>query len=259
MSEQIAQRSPEWHKQRAKKFTASPIVNLCADGSRKMTEEELVAYKLENPKSRKTITWDIPEGLKTYALEKAIDFFVDPEEDAYLSASVQEGKEREPLAFEKFKNQKALEFLEVYESEFVSNDGVSGSSPDGIVSNNSVLEIKCPNKTTFFRVVLTNEVDKKYFFQMQKQMKDTGALQCYYFVYYIQDGEEYWHEIIVPRCEETIALIEERILIAVKLRDEYVETIKKNAQWLGNPVAVNNIVVNDAKVFDPASISNEDF
>lgn len=256
MSEQIQQRSPEWHKQRVKKFTASKIVSLCADGSRKMTEEELTEFKKENPKSRKTTTWDIPEGLKTYALEKAIDFFVDPDEDTFLSQAVEDGKETEPLAFEKFSSLKAMEFLEVTEAEFVCRDGVSGSSPDGIVSNNSVLEIKCPNKTTFFRVVLTNEVDKKYFFQMQKQMKDTGATQCYYFVYYIQDGEQYWHEIVVPRCEKTIALIEERILIAVKLRDEYVQTITKNAQWIGNPV---NVIVNDAKVFDPTSISNEDF
>jgi len=256
MSEQIQQRSPEWHKQRAKKFTASKIVSLCADGSRKMTEEELIEFKKENPKSRKTTTWDIPEGLKTYALEKAIDFFVDPDEDTFLSQAVEDGKETEPLAFEKFQSIKAMEFLEVSEAEFICKDGVSGSSPDGIVSNNSVLEIKCPNKTTFFRVVLTGEIDKKYFFQMQKQMKDTGATQCYYFVYYIQDGEQYWHEIVVPRCKETIALIEERILIAVKLRDEYVQTITKNAQWLGNPV---NIIVNDAKAFNPASISNEDF
>lgn len=252
MSEQIQQRSPEWHKQRAKKFTASKIISLCADGSRKMTEEELTQHKIDNPKSRKTTTWDIPEGLKTYALEKAIDFFVNPEEDLYLSAAVEEGKETEPLAFEKFKSNKALEFLQVDEAVFVSNDGVSGSSPDGLVSNDSVLEIKCPTKTTFFKVVLTGEIDKKYFFQMQKQMKDTGAKQCYYFVYYIQDGEEYWHEILVPRCEETIALIEERILIAVGLRDEYVEQIRNNAQWLTKDVK-------EIKVFDATTLSNEDF
>lgn len=252
MSDSIQQRSPEWHKQRAKKFTASKIISLCADGSRKMTEEELKQYKIDNPGSRKTTTWDIPEGLKTYALEKAADFFVNPDEDTYLSAAVEEGKETEPLAFGKFSAIKALEFLQVQEADFVSNDGVSGSSPDGIVSNDSVLEIKCPNKTTFFRVVLTGEIDKKYFFQMQKQMKDTGAKQCYYFVYYIQDGEEYWHEILVPRCEETIALIEERILIAVDLRDEYVRTITNNAQWLSKNV-------NEIKVFDATTLSNEEF
>lgn len=249
----ISQRSPEWFKQRAKKATASRIIELCADGSRKMTEEELKKWKEENPKSKKTTTWDIPDGLKSYALEKAIDFFVDPEEDMYLSQSVEEGKEREPFAFEKFKSLKSSEFLEVKEAEFVSNDGESGSSPDGLVSNESVYECKCPNKKTFFKVVLTGEIDKKYFFQMQKQMKDTGAKQCYYFVYYVQDGEEYWHEIIVPRCEETIKLIEERVLIFVELRNKYVEQIKHNAQWLkhGN--------INEIKVFLPEDISNEEF
>lgn len=254
MSQQIQQRSPEWYKQRAKKFTASKILSLCADGSRKMTEEELAQHKIDFPKSRKTTTWDVPEGLKTYALEKAIEFFVDPEEDTYLSEAVEEGKEKEPLAFEKFSALKAVDFLTVEEAEFISKDGVSGSSPDGLVSNNSVLEIKCPSKTTFFRVVLTGEIDKKYFFQMQKQMKDTGASQCYYFVYFIQDGEEYWHEILVKRCEDTIKLIEERILIAVELRDKYVEQIKKNAQWL-NPVRP----VEEIEVFDPTIISNEEF
>lgn len=247
----ISQRSPEWYKQRAKKFTASKIVSLCADGSRKMTEEELVQWKKNNPGSRKTTTWDIPEGLKTYALEKAIDFFVNPDEDTFLSQAVEEGKEREPFAFEKFKSLKANEFLDVQEAEFISNDGNSGSSPDALISDGNVAEFKCPNKLTFFRVVLTGEIDKKYFFQMQKQMKDTGAKQCHYFVYFVHEAEEFWHEIIVPRCEETIALIEERILIAVKLRDEYVQTISKNAQWLKS--------ANEIKVFSPEHISNEDF
>ena len=228
----ILQRSPEWFQSRKKKFTASEIVRLCSDGSRKMTDEEIEQHKIENPKSRKTTTWYVPDGLKTYALEKAIEHFLDPEEDSFLSQAVQDGKEREPLAFEKFKNNKALEFLEVQEAEFVTNDPNSGSSPDGVVSDNSVLEIKCPNKTTFFKVVLFDFIDQKYFFQMQKQMKDTGSKQCYYFVYYIQDGEEFWHEIIVPRCEETITLIEERIIIASELRDEYIQSIYKKAQWL---------------------------
>ena len=234
----IEQRSPEWHALRAKKFTASKIISLCADGSRKMTEEELANREKGN---RKTTVWDIPEGLRSYALEKAIEFFVDPDEDNFLSQGVQEGKEREPLAFEKFKSIKELDFLQVKEAEFVvGEDGNSGSSPDGIVSDGSVLEIKAPNKQTFFKVVLDGEIDKKYFFQMQKQMKDTGAKQCYYFVYYIQDGDEFWHEIVVPRCEETIALIEERIKIATELRDLYVAKIRKNAQWISKTVISND-------------------
>lgn len=230
--ENIQQRSPEWFKLRKGKFTASQIINLCADGSRKMTEEELVQHKLEFPKSRKTTIWDIPDGLKTYALEKAVEFFLDPEEDTYLSQAVQDGKEREPLAFEKFKSIKELDFLDVKEAYFVSTDSKSGSSPDGLVSDNSVLEIKCPTKINFFKVVAFDYIDNKYFYQMQKQMSDTGSKQAYYFVYYIQDGEEFWHEILVPRCEKTISLIKERIEIAVKLRDEYIALIKEKAQWL---------------------------
>lgn len=228
----MEQRTDEWYNARIGRFTASDCIDLCADGSRKMTDEELRIFKENNPKSRKTTTWDIPDGLKTKALQKAVEHFIGRKEDSeFLPKDMQRGVDLEPYAFENFKAKKELEFLQVETCGFIFDGEHSGSSPDGLVSDDAVLEIKCPDRDAFFKLVLTGEINKKYFFQIQKQMHDTGRSKCYFFNYLIHEGEELTHEIVVPRCEDTIKLIQDRIKIATELKQDYINKIKENKQW----------------------------
>jgi hypothetical protein len=62
-------------------------------------------------------------------------------------------------------------------------------------------------------------------------MHDTKTDQCYFFNYYIHEGEELWHEIIVKRNEDIIDLIQSRIKIGSELRDSYISQISKNKQF----------------------------
>ena len=57
------QRTEDWHQLRAGRFTGSEIYRLMTGGKREMTEQELEAYKLENPKGRKT-TIEVPLVVK---------------------------------------------------------------------------------------------------------------------------------------------------------------------------------------------------
>ena len=203
----ISQSSPEWHASRVGKFTSSRIVELMGIKALGKTGE-------------------------SYAIEKAIEYFIEPsEDDNYISFDMQRGLDLEPLAFAKFKDIKEKEFITVEPGGFVPCNKDTGSSPDGFVSDDAVLEIKCPKKETFFRVVLTGEIDKKYFAQMQHQMYCTNRSKAYYFVYFIQDGEELWHCIEVERDEDFIKKMVGRIAEAVAKRDEYIETIKNNKQF----------------------------
>ena len=205
----MEQRTEEWYNIRATRFTASDIVDICAASKDGITA-----------------------GMITKAMSKAVEHFLGVEEQPeYLPEAMQRGVDNEPFAFKKFAELKALEFLDVSECGFYEDGLNSGSSPDGIVSNNSVLEIKCPNRETFFKLVATEEISKKYMFQMQKQMHDTKTNQCYFFNYYIHEGEELWHEIIVKRDEEIINLIQSRIKIGSELRDSYIAQISKNKQF----------------------------
>jgi len=152
-------------------------------------------------------------------------------EENFISYDMQRGIELEPLAFAKFKDLKELDFLEVENCSFFKLSDDAGASPDGLVSDDAVLEIKCPNSTTFFELVATNEIDKKHFAQMQMQMMCTGRKKAYYFNYLIHEGVEYHHEIIVERDDKMCDLIWDRILEATEIKKEYINKINTNKQW----------------------------
>jgi exodeoxyribonuclease (lambda-induced) len=201
----MEQRTAEWHNERLGLFTASEI------------------HKLMGIKG-------LGEMGKTYAFEKAVETLFGKVEDNFVSYDMERGIELEPLAFAKFKELKSLEFLEVEECGFFKKD-FYGASPDGLVSDNAVLEIKCPKAGTFFKLVVDNEIDKKYFYQMQHQMMCTGKDKAYFFNYFIFEGQEYWHEIIVEKDEKVCDLIQDRILEAEQIKKEYINKLKSNKQW----------------------------
>jgi putative phage-type endonuclease len=51
---------------------------------------------------------------------------------------------------------------------------MSGASPDGIIGNDGLLEIKCPNSHGHIETLLTGVIDGKYILQMQWQMACTS-------------------------------------------------------------------------------------
>jgi len=202
------QRTEEWTAQRRGKFTASEI------------------HKLMGIKG-------LGETGNTYAFEKAVEELEgDFDEDDYISFDMQRGVDLEPLALEKFRSLKEADFLSVECCGFFeSKDGHSGSSPDALVSDNSVFESKCPKSATFFKLVADGKVDKKYYDQMQKQMSDTNTDRAYFFNYLVHEGKEYWHEIIVEREQAYIDLMNIRIAEAVEIKKAYIEKIKANRQY----------------------------
>jgi putative phage-type endonuclease len=54
----------------------------------------------------------------------------------------------------------------------------SGCSPDGLVGDDGLLELKCPATATHIETLLTCDVDRKYILQMQWQMATCGRQWC---------------------------------------------------------------------------------
>ncbi len=160
-----------------------------------------------------------------YAMEMAIDE-VFGREEGFTSFDMQRGIELEPLAFNNFKEKKALEFIDVQNCGFFPYCENSGASPDGLVGEDAILEIKCPTRKTFFKLKLTNEIDSKYFAQMQMQMLSTGREKGYFFNYIIIDGVEHTHEIEVERCEVTIEKIKTRLIEAIEIKNKFINKLK---------------------------------
>lgn len=171
---------------------------------------------------------------QTYAFENAVEIiFGRDEEPQFESWDMKRGNDLEPLAFRKFKELKEVDFLCVQKCEFFPYGENAGASPDGLVGNDAVLEIKCPKPNKFFNLMAKgfSEIDKEYIAQMQMEMMCTNSKQAHFFNYIIFNGVEMWHEIIVPRDEVMISLIKERIIEATGIRNNFLFDLKNNKQF----------------------------
>lgn len=204
------QGSNEWFKQRLGKATASEI------------------HKIMGVKG-------IGETGKSYALVKARELCLgEVEEEKFDNADTRRGKELEPLAFAKFKELKAAEFIDVQPTIFFPYGENAGASPDGICGNDAVLEIKSPRIDKFFALIVkgVDAIDKEYYFQMQLQILASNSTHAHFFNYALIGCKEIYHEILVQRDEPVIDLMKARINEFTVIRDEYIAAYKKNAQFV---------------------------
>lgn len=97
--------------------------------------------------------------------------------ESYTNGAMQWGTEQEPAA------RAAYEFYretEVEETGFILHPVIaeSGASPDGLVGDDGLVEIKCPNTATHIDTLLTSQVPGKYVKQMLWQMACTSRRWC---------------------------------------------------------------------------------
>jgi putative phage-type endonuclease len=145
MSE-IVQGSDEWKQLRLGKVTASRVADMVArtksgyGASRANYAAQLIAERLTG----------VPA-------------------ESYVNAAMQHGTDTEPEA------RNAYEFyhgVSVREVAFVPHPTIpdAGCSPDGLVGDDGMVEIKAPNTSTHIETLLSQAIPPKYIPQMQFQM-----------------------------------------------------------------------------------------
>ena len=97
--------------------------------------------------------------------------------ESYSNAAMQWGTEQEPFARAAYE---AHTGVIVEETGFHSHPTIeaAGASPDGLVGEDGLVEIKCPNTATHIETLLDEFIPIKYFCQMQMQMVCTGRKWC---------------------------------------------------------------------------------
>lgn len=151
---EIVQGSPEWHALRLGKVTASRVADIVA----------------------KTKTgWSASRA--NYLAELICERLTGAQQERFTNVAMQWGVENEPLA------RKAYEFMTdnaVTLIGFVDHPRISmsGASPDGLIADAGLVEIKCPNTATHIDTLLTQTVPGKYITQMHWQMACTGRTWC---------------------------------------------------------------------------------
>jgi putative phage-type endonuclease len=89
--------------------------------------------------------------------------------ESFTNAAMEWGTQTEPLARSAYENSRNLLVKEV---GFINHSRIemSGASPDGLVADDGLVEIKCPNTATHIDTLLSGKVPTKYITQMQWQM-----------------------------------------------------------------------------------------
>ena len=91
----------------------------------------------------------------------------------YTNAAMQWGTETEPLARAAYS---VGTLSHVDRVGFVCHPTIdmAGCSPDGLIGDDGLVEIKCPNTSTHIETLLGGAIPAKYVSQMQWQMASTG-------------------------------------------------------------------------------------
>lgn len=119
---------------------------------------------------------------KKYLYKVAGEFITGIPEETYQSAAMLRGKEVEAEARNFYEMVKDVEVEQV---GFVLVDSEDvGCSPDGLVSEDTIVEIKCPIIATHVGYLLDNKLPADYFQQTQGQLLVTGRRFCDFVSYY---------------------------------------------------------------------------
>jgi putative phage-type endonuclease len=148
------QRSPEWFAERLGKVTASCI--------HKVMARTKTGYGADRTNYHAQLVTERLTGVAA---------------DGYSNAAMQWGTETEPQARAMYAFQ---EGVEVIEAGFVPHPTIvtSGASPDGLIGEEGLVEIKCPNSATHIATLTGAPIDRKYLLQMQWQMACCERLYC---------------------------------------------------------------------------------
>lgn len=112
-----------------------------------------------------------------YMAELICEKLTGERQGGFSSAAMQFGTETEPQA------RMAYEIMTgaiVVETGFVLHPEIAGfgASPDGLIGEDGLIEIKCPNTATHIETLLNDKVPAKYITQMHVQMLCTGRRWC---------------------------------------------------------------------------------
>jgi len=151
---ELEQGTPEWHACRKGKMTASNAQAIASAGA----------------------------GLTTYIYELMAEKYSNATKESYTNEHIERGNLLEADARTLYELTTGRTVKEV---GFVEMNEYVGMSPDGIVEEKGLIEIKCPADVKHMKIILDGEsaIDSAYIWQVQMQMLVFGAEWCDFISY----------------------------------------------------------------------------
>lgn len=199
----IVQGTDEWFAARRGKVTASRVADLMA-----------------RTKS------GFSSSRANYKAELLLEILTNTTAVGFVSEAMKWGTEKEPEARAKYSE---TIFEPVVEVGFVDHPDIlgAGCSPDGLVGDDGIIEIKCPNTATYLEILLTDVIPQKWQTQIQMQLDCTGRKWCDFVCYdprMPEGGQIYVKR--VERDEMFIATMREMIITFIEELNNDVAKVK---------------------------------
>lgn len=184
----MEQRSAEWFAARLGKVTASRVADIVA--------KTKSGYSTSRA---------------NYMAELVCERLTGMQGESFSSAAMVWGTNTEPMARSAYESRMA-ELVE--ETGFVLHPTISmaGASPDGLIGDDGLVEIKCPNTATHIDTLMSDGAPSKYMTQMQWQMACTGRKWCDFVSFDPRMPEEMQMFVIrVERNDDVIIELEREV------------------------------------------------
>ena len=168
------------------------------------------------------------EPAKKYAVNIAIEQLTGQAiSSGYSNEHMERGHEQEPIARELYEQEY---FCDVTNGGFFENKLI-GCSPDGLVSDDGVIEIKSVIASTQFATVKRGKLDPAYKWQCYGNLMFTARDWLDYVSYcadFPEDKQIFIHRINRAACLEEFSMIEKRVSEFMELIEETKSIIVNN-------------------------------
>lgn len=204
---EVVQGSPEWHKLRLGRITASRF-------SEVMTK----------PRSKKEQELGLLSKTAENYMQELIAEMMTEEYRELSSVALDWGKQHERDAREEFELQY---FTEVQETGFIIHDlmALVGCSPDGITKD-AIIEIKCPyNSVNHAKMFLDGNISKRYYAQIQGNLFVTGYKKAFYISYDPRMSERF--RLFVKKIERDDDFIQKLVSDITNFTAKYTAELDK--------------------------------
>jgi putative phage-type endonuclease len=154
--------------------------------------------------------------LKEYAFELASDSLLTEPEASFQSEAMIRGNqlEEEARSYYSFVTDNKVE-----EVTFIKKGNI-GYSPDGLISDNGLVEIKCPLKKNHLKYLIDNKLPTKYKAQVQGGLYISQREYCDFVSYHpLFKDEKKMLVIRVERDEEFIKKLSDLLIKTIELKN----------------------------------------
>lgn len=207
----IEQNTPEWLALRTGAVTASRVKDVMAKLKNGGESAARASYKLEL----------LTEVLTGRAAEH------------YVSQPMEFGIENEPLARTAYE---IAQDVEVERIGYVKHPTIprSGCSPDGLLGDDGLVEIKVPNTTTHLKYLIADAVPDEYIPQIMWQLACSGRQWCEFVSYDPRLPQDFSLFVKrLPRDEKLIASMEFEVVQFIEELNAMCEKLLKNKRAAG--------------------------